>query len=98
MFDQLFQHPYALARQRNGPLAEERRRFLTLCAEQQMARWTLRNIANYILAVAKALGLSERPGEVIARNEIDAAANRWANRRNRPQRKRNVHRTELRFS
>jgi integrase/recombinase XerD len=98
MFVQLFQHPYALARQRNGPLVEERRRFLALCAEQQMARWTLRNIANYILVVAKVLRLAERTGEVIARNEIDAAANRWVNRKNRPQRKRNVHRSLLRFT
>ena len=45
MFDRLFQNPCVLARQRNGPLAEERRRYLAHCAEQQMSRRTLRNIA-----------------------------------------------------
>ena len=47
MFEQLFKRPHALARQRNGPLAEERRRYLVHCAEQQMARRTLRVIAIY---------------------------------------------------
>ena len=42
MFEQLFKQPHALARHRNGPLAEERRRYLAHCAEQQMSRRTLR--------------------------------------------------------
>ena len=42
MFEQLFERPHALARQRNGPLAEERRRYLAHCAEQQMSPRTLR--------------------------------------------------------
>jgi hypothetical protein len=37
MFEQLFERPHALARQRNGPLAEERRRYLVHCAEQQLS-------------------------------------------------------------
>jgi integrase/recombinase XerD len=45
MFEQLFESQHALARQRNGPLAEERRRYLVHCAEQQMAPRTLRGIA-----------------------------------------------------
>ncbi len=84
MFDRLFQKPHALARQQNGPLAEERRRYLTHCAEQEMAVLTLRAIAIYTLVVAKALRLADRPGEFITRNEIEVEAERWANRRPRP--------------
>ena len=36
MFEQLFQHPHALARHRDGPLLEERRRYLAQGAAQQM--------------------------------------------------------------
>jgi integrase/recombinase XerD len=81
MFDQLFQHPHALARHRNGPLSEERRRYLAHCTAQQMTVWTRRHIANYILVVAKALRLADRPGELITAEEIEAAAQRWAGHR-----------------
>ena len=81
MFDRLFQNPHVLARQRNGPLAEERRRYLAHCAEQQMSRRTLRDIARYTLLVAEALRLAERPGELITRAEIEAEADRWFDRR-----------------
>jgi len=47
MFDRLFHRPRARARQWTGPLAEEGRRYLAHCAEQQMAPSTLRHIANY---------------------------------------------------
>jgi site-specific recombinase XerD len=81
MFDQLFPKPGVLARYRDGPLAEERRRFLVHCAEKQLAPTTLKAIAGYTLAVAKALRLAERPGELITPGEIKAAADRWAHRR-----------------
>ena len=74
MFDQLFPDSRALARQRDGPLAEERRRYLVHCAEQQMAHKTLLEIARCTLAAANALRLAERPGELITREEIKAAA------------------------
>lgn len=80
MFDRLFSRAHALARHRNGPLAEERRRYLAHCAEQEMARFTLQHIARCTLVVATVLRLAERPGEVITRAEIEAAANRWVNR------------------
>src|SRR5262249_40984504 len=54
------------------------------CAEQQMARRTLQLIAHYLLIVAKALRLADRPGELITRAEIEAEADRWANRQPRP--------------
>ena len=80
MFDQLFKDPHALARQRNGPLAEERRRYLTHCAEQQMAPKTLLDIATYLFVVATALRLAERPGDFITPDEIKCAADRWVGR------------------
>jgi site-specific recombinase XerD len=84
MFEQLFQHPQALARHRDGPLAEERRRYVAHCAAQQMAVWTLRRIANYTLVVAKVLRLADRPGELITAGEIEAEAKRWARHRAQP--------------
>ena len=89
MFAQLFQNPRALARHQNGPLPEERRRYLAHCAEQQMCPAHLQNIARFTLTVAKALRLADRPGELIPVNEIEAEADRWANRRRkRPTRRR----------
>ena len=84
MFDRLFQKPHVLARHRNGPLAKERRSFLVHRAKQEMSPLTLRAIAYYTLAVAKALRLADRPGEIITRNEIKVEAERWANRQPQP--------------
>jgi integrase/recombinase XerD len=98
VFEQFFERPHALARQRNGPLAEERRRYLVHCAEQQMAPRTLRGIAIYTLIVAKALRLADRPGELVSRAEIEAEADRWANREPKPPNMRAVRRSLLRFN
>ena len=89
MFDRLFQDPRALARHRNGPLAEERRRFLAHCTEQQMSLMYVQKVANFTLIVAKGLRLADRPGELITKNEIEVEAARWANRPKR-RRGRNV--------
>jgi len=80
MFEQILKDPHALARQRSGPLADERRRYLSHCVQQQMSRETLRGAASYILIVAECLRLDDRPGELITRAEIDAAADEWVNR------------------
>jgi integrase/recombinase XerD len=80
MFERLLKDPHALARQRNGPLAEERRRYLAYCTEQRMAEETLRGAASYVLVIAETLRLAERPGQLITRAEIDAAADEWINR------------------
>lgn len=98
MFEQLFERPHALARQRNGPLAAERDRYLAHCAEQQMSRRTLRGTAIYTLVVAQALKLSNRPDELITRAEIEAEADRWANRQPKPPAMRDVRRSWLRFT
>ena len=68
------------------------------CSEQQMARRTLQLIASYLLIVAKALRLADRPGEFISRDEIEAAANRWANRQPKPPQMRSVRLAWLRFT
>jgi hypothetical protein len=80
VFDRLFKDPHALVRHRNGPLAEDRRRYLIHCAEQPMALRTLLDIAIYTLDAANALRLAERLRDLIPRDEIEAAANRRANR------------------
>lgn len=76
MFDRIFQNPRTLARHRSGPLADERRRYLAHYAELGMARPRLQHIARYTLAIAEALRLAERPGELITQAEIDAEADR----------------------
>jgi integrase/recombinase XerD len=98
MFEQFFECPHALARHRNGPLAEERHRYLVSCAEQQMSPQTLRCIAVYTLVVARDLRLAGRPDEPISRVEIEAEANRWANRQAKPSTPEKVRRSWLRFT
>jgi site-specific recombinase XerD len=97
MFDRLLKRAGALARHRNSPLAEERRRYLAHCAEQQMSWDSLQHIASYTLLVAKALRLAERPGELITRAEIETAAKRWDNRRSRRPRMRKNRRARVRL-
>lgn len=87
MFDQLFTTPRGLTPQQNGPLVEERRRYLAHCAALQMTLGSLRMIAVYTLIVAKTLRLADRPGELITRADIEAGASRYvklANRRRHP--------------
>lgn len=83
MFDQLLKRAHALARHRDGPLAEERLRYLAHCAAQQMSRDSLHRIASNTLVIATILRLADRPGELITRAEIAAAAERWVTRRSR---------------
>lgn len=90
MFDRLMKRPHSLARHRNGPLEEERLRYLAHCAEQQMSRDSLRRIASNTLLIARILRLANRPGELISRSEIAAAADRWVNRRSRQRPVRNI--------
>jgi hypothetical protein len=78
MFDHLFTDPRTLARQRQDPLADERQRYLVLCAEQRMARTTLQIIAFYTLVSATVLRLAEQSTELITADEIQAASDDWA--------------------
>lgn len=91
MFEDLVKRPYALARYRHTPLAEERRRYLTHCAELGMARNTLRQIANYLLIITDALQLGDRPDDLIAPAEIEAEAIRRA-KRHKPTHSKRKHR------
>jgi site-specific recombinase XerD len=83
MFDQLFTYPRTVASQRNGPLAEERCRYLVHCAASRMAPGTLRVIAVYTLAIARTLCLADRAGELITLAEIEAGADRYVRLSNR---------------
>ena len=84
MFEVLFTRLYALARHCNGPLAEERRRYLANCAEHGMAIPTLKVVAHYLLRIAKYLKLGKRRNDQVSMAEVEAAAVRWANRRPHP--------------
>ena len=64
----------------NGPLAEERRRFLCHRAEQGYGRRGLRVLAYYLLACAHSFRLADRPGELISYAEVQEKAALWANR------------------
>ena len=87
MFEQLFQRPFALNRHLNGPLAEERRRFLCHRADQGIGLNGLRVLAHYLLACTHYLRLDDRPGEAIPYAEVEEQATLWANR---PSRSRNT--------
>ena len=78
MFEQLFERPVSLARQRAGPLAEQRRAFLRHLADQGTARSSLRCVARYLVAVAESLRLAQRPGELITDAEVRQRAALWA--------------------
>ena len=80
MFEQLFACPRAVARQRDGPLAEERLAFLAHLADQGMSHWLLQKFAWHILAAAHSLRLAERPDEMISPVEVEQQAVRWAQR------------------
>lgn len=84
MFETLLKRPYALARHRHSPLAEERRRYLVHCAELGMAHNTLHLIAIYLLIITKALRLGDRPDDLISAAEIEAAAIHRSRRRIKP--------------
>jgi hypothetical protein len=60
MFERLLMDPQALARQRNGPMAEEHRRYLAHCAEQH------KSLEQRPTTGPKALRLLGKPdGEVV---------------------------------
>jgi integrase/recombinase XerD len=81
MFERMLKDSRALARHQNGPLAEERRRYLAHCAaKEQTSRETLNSLDNYLLIIAEALRLEERSGELISVDEVDAEVLRWINR------------------
>ena len=76
MFETLFQNPAVVTRQRSGPFAEARERFLNHCASQGLARATLVRRARELLVIAERIDITL--GEAIGLSTIEAAAARWA--------------------
>ncbi len=70
MFEQLYEHPHALARHQNSPLADERRRFLIHLAQRGEQPNRLRSVASLLLRMIDRLNLVNRPDERISREEI----------------------------
>jgi integrase/recombinase XerD len=70
MLNQLFKQPHALARHRAGPLLEERLAFLAYLANRGLPPGTLQRVARDLLRIANTLGLANRPGQALARDEI----------------------------
>lgn len=77
MFDYLFVRSDALTRQLSAPLVDERRRYLTRCAEQGMSKGTLRVKARLLMSITRYLRLADRPNDTISIQEIERAAGRW---------------------
>ena len=78
MFKTLFRYPGVSARHANGPLANERRTFLSHLQTQGVPRSTLLRYASQLLLVA-ALLIREGRAEV-ARTDLIGCAERWAQR------------------
>ncbi len=81
MFEKLFKYPWAIERHQSAALLDERLRFLSQRATDELSERTLRRTAQYLLAVMDYLRLPTRADEVIDATEIEEAANRWSNRR-----------------
>jgi integrase/recombinase XerD len=81
MFEKLFKYPRVLARHREGPLAEERDRFLSYLAERGAAKDTLLRFARELLVVSREINLVL--GQQIGIEDIEALARRWARRQQR---------------
>lgn len=84
MFESLFKYARVLARHREGPAAEARRRFLNHCADQGMARATLLRIARELLVIAERIDVVA--GKTISSQAIEAAADRWSRYQHRRRR------------
>ena len=78
MFDHLFVRSDALTRQLSAPLVDERRRYLTHCAEQGMSRCMLRVKARLLLSITRYLNLADRPNDTINIQAIERAASQWS--------------------
>lgn len=78
MFETIFRRRPTIARHEQGPMAEERRRYLAHLAEGGTSPSYLYQKAEYVYWVARMLKLT--PGLRLSPAEIDAAAERWAYR------------------
>lgn len=78
MFKTLFRYPRVSARHANGPLAEERKTFLSQLQTQGVLRPTLLRYAGQLLLVAGML--IRKVHAPVARRDIIRCAERWAQR------------------
>jgi integrase/recombinase XerD len=81
MFESLFQYPTVLARHRDGPAADERRRFLLHRAKEGAARDTLLRIARELLVIAEHINVTT--AKAIGRHALEVAADKWARHQQR---------------
>jgi len=75
MFETLFDSADALARHRDGPFAEDRKRFLEHCGREGFSLGKLREFARMLLWIAGELDAS--PGRSMTVEQIRSAAGRW---------------------
>lgn len=78
MFEELFKFPSVIARHESAPYAEERKRYLSHCAQQGYARATLLLRAYELLWVARKL--CAYPDLNVTMEQIRAVAKDWAQR------------------
>ncbi|MGF6606277.1 hypothetical protein OKW45_001177 [Paraburkholderia sp. WSM4175] len=78
MFEQLFERPSAVARHASAPYPDERRRYLTYCAQRGDSRSTLLLKADDLLWVARKL--SVYPDLRVTIEQVRTVAHPWNDR------------------
>jgi integrase/recombinase XerD len=78
MFEQLFERPSAVARHASAPYSDERRRYLTYCAQRGDSRSTLLLKADDLLWVARKL--SVYPDLRVTIEQVRTVAHHWNDR------------------
>ena len=81
MFETLIYCTGVLARQREGPAAEERRRFLLHRADEGAALATLLRTASELLVIAKNIDITASAS--VSRADLEATAIKWSRRQQR---------------
>jgi integrase/recombinase XerD len=79
MFEQIFKAPHTLMRHRQGPLADERTRYLAQLAEGGVSQSTLRHAAIFLLGFATRIDLTG--DQKVSPEQFDGAADDWARRK-----------------
>lgn len=79
MFEQIFKAPHTLMRHRQGPLADERTRYLAQLMEGGASRSTLRHAAMFLLGFAARIDMTG--DQKVSPEQIDRAADDWARRK-----------------
>lgn len=76
LFNQLFERHYALKRQTQAPLLQERLMYLQHCADSGAKQCTLRRVAQYLLLIMDYLHFFSL--RMVSLKEIERAAEKWA--------------------